>query len=557
MKLIYKLKHDNATHNIILLENEIKLYEYSSTDDALSYIYSRINKYAPLSVYFELTNCCNFKCPFCYINYSDDGKKFLNTKELIKNIDYLCDKGMVSASLSGGECLMHPDFKKIYSYLHNKEVLIAVLTNGVLINDDIIKLFKEKKPYKVEISLYGSNNNLMKKNTKQDSWGLDDLKTNILKLKKNDINVICKMPINKVTSSSFFEIYEWCKEHNIPFYYSDELFNRYDGSCNNKYLLDDTKIKNILEDDKYLLYRQMNFNLNKKKKCFDCKAGKYSMVMSYDNSIYPCFEFRQIKDGVFDIGNNIDIAYNKLKDYIKSYKDIILSYCNGCNAYSICQDCVINHINGKSNCTVYREEREKILKRLAKENEELIRKYDTKELTTNRLIIKKGTSKDCIKIYEYDMLKCRGIGGEEVIEKVEIPIDFIGADSDKYYEECAKNKMFDWYVYLKDGTPIANITADREIKDINSIELSFNMHPNYWRKGYMKEAVSRVIDYLFEIGYFNIIVGYDTGNKKSESFAKSLGFKEYKELENTHQKNGININTYLMILSKEDWSFNN
>lgn len=212
-----------------------------------------------------------------------------------------------------------------------------------------------------------------------------------------------------------------------------------------------------------------------------------------------------------------------------------------------------------TNITFYdiAKEKKKIMENLNKENEELIKKYDTKELTTNRLIIKKGTSKDCIKIYEYDMLKCRGIGGEDVIEKVKTPIDFIGADYDKYYEKCIKNKMFDWYVYLKDGTPIANITADREIENINSIELSFNMHPNYWRKGYMKEAVSRVIDYLFEIGYSNIIIGYDTGNKKSALFAKCLGFKEYKELKNTHQKNGITINTYLMILSKKDWTFDN
>lgn len=179
--------------------------------------------------------------------------------------------------------------------------------------------------------------------------------------------------------------------------------------------------------------------------------------------------------------------------------------------------------------------------------------YDTKLLVTDRLILKKGTSIDCKKIYEYDMLKCRGIAGQDELVLVDNHVDFIGKDIDLYYENCAKNRMFDWYVYLKDGTPIANITADREIKDINSIELSFNMHPNYWRCGYMKEAVSRVMDYLFDVGYSNIIIGYDTGNIKSASFANKLGFKNYKVLENTYQKNGVNIDTFLMIMSKEDW----
>lgn len=197
------------------------------------------------------------------------------------------------------------------------------------------------------------------------------------------------------------------------------------------------------------------------------------------------------------------------------------------------------------------------MNKLNKINQELIQKYDTKKLETSRLILQKGNSSDCKKIYEYDMIKCRGIAGEEMLEKVSTPIDFIGDNPIKYYETCAINKMFDWYVYLKDGTPIANITADREIQDINSIELSFNMHPNYWRKGYMLEAVSKVIDYLFKIGYSNIIIGYDDGNIKSKNFAQKLGFKEYKILENTYTKNGININTTLTILSKKEWQKNN
>ena len=44
-------------------------------------------------------------------------------------------------------------------------------------------------------------------------------------------------------------------------------------------------------------------------------------------------------------------------------------------------------------------------------------KYETVELNTENLVIKKGTRQDCIKIYEYDMLKCRGIAGEDVIVK--------------------------------------------------------------------------------------------------------------------------------------------
>lgn len=192
-----------------------------------------------------------------------------------------------------------------------------------------------------------------------------------------------------------------------------------------------------------------------------------------------------------------------------------------------------------------------------REDEVMLNKYETTELKTNRLILKKGTSEDCVKVYEYDMLKCRGVGGIDIIEKSLSKIDFIGNDNKKYYEQCKTNKMYDWYIYLNDGTPIGNIVADREDDNINSIELSFNMHPNYWRKGYMTEAIKCIISYLLDNYYDNIVIGYETGNIKSKSFVEKLGFRYYKTINNVYEKNGINIDVNLLIMNKKDWKNNN
>ena len=81
------------------------------------------------------------------------------------------------------------------------------------------------------------------------------------------------------------------------------------------------------------------------------------------------------------------------------------------------------------------------MKNLREETKKLLNKYDTKTLYTKRLVLKKGISKDSIKVYEYDMLKCRGILAEEVIEKVKKPIDFIGEDSKKYYVVEGEKKV--------------------------------------------------------------------------------------------------------------------
>lgn len=171
--------------------------------------------------------------------------------------------------------------------------------------------------------------------------------------------------------------------------------------------------------------------------------------------------------------------------------------------------------------------------------------YETPKLKTDRLILKRGNLSDYEKVYEYDFTKLRNINDE---------FEFVKNDLDrvKGFEEPYDNS-YDWIVYLKDGTPIGNVVADREDKDINSIELAFNTHPNYWRNGYTTEALKKIICFLFDKGYDNIIMGYDEGNYKSRNLGIKLGFKPYKEINNSWIKDGKGITSYVTILNKNSF----
>lgn len=173
--------------------------------------------------------------------------------------------------------------------------------------------------------------------------------------------------------------------------------------------------------------------------------------------------------------------------------------------------------------------------------------YITPQLDTERLLLKRGTIEDYKKVYEYDFRKLREINGEFEYVKYD------GAKIEGW--EKPYDNSYDWIVYLKDNfIPIANITADRERKDINAIELSFNTHPNYWKKGYTTEALKEVFKFLFEQGYENILCGYDEGNIRSKSINEKLGFVPYEIRENAWYKEGVPIITYTNIMSKERYN---
>ncbi len=170
--------------------------------------------------------------------------------------------------------------------------------------------------------------------------------------------------------------------------------------------------------------------------------------------------------------------------------------------------------------------------------------YITPVIETERLILKRALLSDYLKVYEYDFTKLRNINDEFEFVKLD-PKRVDGFD--EIYEES-----FDWIVYLKDGMmPISNIVADRERKDINSIELAFNTHPLYWRNGYTSEAIIGIMRFLFNNGYDNIICGYDEGNFKSKGIGEKLGFIPYEVKENSWVKDGVSITSYITILSKK------
>ena len=86
----------------------------------IDYIYEKENKYTPLVATWELTNICNFKCKFCYINTSDIDSAYVSVSDAKKLIDDLVESGLLLVYLTGGEVLSHPSFIDIYIYLKKK-----------------------------------------------------------------------------------------------------------------------------------------------------------------------------------------------------------------------------------------------------------------------------------------------------------------------------------------------------------------------------------------------------------------------------------------------------
>lgn len=111
----------------------------------------------PLRYTLELTYKCNLRCPYCYVG-EDRNKNELSTQEWFNIIEKIPPHGFIS--LLGGEPLTRQDFIPILEKA-SKQVMnkVNTVSNGILLNEEIIDSFIRYKLLLLSVSLdgYGVN----------------------------------------------------------------------------------------------------------------------------------------------------------------------------------------------------------------------------------------------------------------------------------------------------------------------------------------------------------------------------------------------------------------
>lgn len=127
--LQYKEEEEQAGEKNISLEN------------TYAYVYDCYDKQDKIfKVFFELTYACNLKCEHCYLSTDINSSKTKITLKRAKEvIDQLRELGVVDITFTGGELFNHPDALEIIEYACRYNFIISILTNGTLLNRNMIK----------------------------------------------------------------------------------------------------------------------------------------------------------------------------------------------------------------------------------------------------------------------------------------------------------------------------------------------------------------------------------------------------------------------------------
>lgn len=113
-------------------------------------------KYTPGQVVWELTLKCNLKCIHCGSSAGKPRLDELSTKEAIKLCKDLAEIGSKEVCFMGGEPFLRKEWYQLGKEVRDLDMKLLVISNGFLVNNDIITKLVKLQPYGVSVSLDGA-----------------------------------------------------------------------------------------------------------------------------------------------------------------------------------------------------------------------------------------------------------------------------------------------------------------------------------------------------------------------------------------------------------------
>ena len=295
---------------------------------------------SPISVVWEITNNCNFKCPHCraYEKLTVDDEQIEN-----KIIDELIKNDILTVNISGGEPLLNPRVFEIIQKLSNANIYVGISTNGWLYKQKREKLLEAGLKF-IQVSLDG---NRVLHEKFRGVKGSYERAVDTLKQAKKD-GLFTQM--NVTITSENLKTLEWNYNKALEIGVDKILYRRVVSAgkaVENNYIIPNKKeyidtiqklikldnSKLIVAVDDPIIYAIQDIESDEK---LGCAAGIKSVGISSKGDIYPCIFLREklgniMKDNLSELWQNNEIL-NKLRN-----KDI--NECGSCKYKFSCGGC--------------------------------------------------------------------------------------------------------------------------------------------------------------------------------------------------------------------------
>lgn len=313
----------------------------------------------PQNAVLELLPMCNLACKMCYIRMSSAEAEakggILRLEEWQRIIDGCLSVGTLNFTLTGGECLLHPDFLELYNGLYEHTPYITLMTNAALMTQEHIDLFRRKKPYCVIITVYGASaetygrlcgNALAYERV---MWALNALK-------ENEIPFRIQMTVVKDNVEDMADVIQMSKALDVHFSYMDSLTsfgNATDELCGRE-STEHSRVVDILKREMPVRQtpaetKEKEAELLARRKAagkpsrpgIRCNAGRNTLCITWQGEMKPCTVLDAYKVSV------LNADFRQCWEDMVAWADslCVVPECYACEYATKCVTCIAQHYN--------------------------------------------------------------------------------------------------------------------------------------------------------------------------------------------------------------------
>ncbi|MBQ8237996.1 MAG: radical SAM protein [Oscillospiraceae bacterium] len=310
----------------------------------------------PLTGSMELLPLCNMNCDMCYVRLSraemEARGRMRTGAEWLALGRQMSQAGTLFLLLTGGEPLLHPDFKEIYLGLKKLGMILTLNTNATLIDEEWADFFGKYKPRRINITLYGAGGDAYEKLCHY-RGGFERVVNAVRLLRQRGVDVKLASSITPANVDDLPQMLRIAAELDVPMRMDTYMMpgtRERSKPFNAQYRLRPelaaaariTALREEMGQELFAQYRAMvleqidQFQPREPEPSpISCHAGKCSFTVNWQGQLRPCVVMTEPAVDVFETG--FDAGWQQVS---RAFLGVhYCAKCSACRLRPVCRTC--------------------------------------------------------------------------------------------------------------------------------------------------------------------------------------------------------------------------
>lgn len=297
----------------------------------------------PAELHIDLTAACTERCVHCYL--PDYPVKHLPFDLVKKALREFREMQGLSVHLTGGECMLHPDFKEICMFCRDFNLNVLILSNMTLCNADMVAFLKSCPPQFVNVSLYSMKSEEHDAiTTRPGSWR--KTMDAILACEAAGVHIRLAAPLLKENQSAFADLKQFAFEHHMQLIPNSDIVPQCDHDCSNMdHACSPLELEKVVRNEKALFDKGWGADKNLADDLPICDVGVSRIYLNSLGNYYPCDSMHGYVLGNVTTDSLADVWAGNKFNKLRSIKNKDIPSCQKCPHRLYCKVCPAFNFN--------------------------------------------------------------------------------------------------------------------------------------------------------------------------------------------------------------------